>query len=25
LKQAIKELGLESYWKPRGVDGKPTG
>lgn len=25
LKQALKELGLESYWKPRGLDGKPTG
>lgn len=25
LKQAIKELGLEQYWKPRGLDGRPTG
>ncbi|RYZ10357.1 MAG: nitrate ABC transporter substrate-binding protein [Myxococcales bacterium] len=25
LKQALKELGLEQNWKPRGLDGKPTG
>jgi len=25
LNQALKELGLTSYWKPRGLDGKPTG
>ncbi len=25
LNQALKELGLANYWKPRGLDGKPTG
>ena len=25
LNQALKELGLSSYWKPRGSDGKPSG
>jgi sulfonate transport system substrate-binding protein len=25
LNQALKELGLEQTWKPRGLDGKPTG
>jgi sulfonate transport system substrate-binding protein len=25
LNQALKELGLEGAWKPRGLDGKPTG
>jgi sulfonate transport system substrate-binding protein len=25
LNQALKELGLEQYWKPRGLDGKPSG
>lgn len=24
LKQAIKELSLEQYWKPRGLDGKAS-
>jgi sulfonate transport system substrate-binding protein len=24
LKQALKELKLESYWQPRGLDGKPA-
>jgi sulfonate transport system substrate-binding protein len=25
LQQALKDLGLANYWKPRGLDGKPTG
>lgn len=24
LNLALKELGLEKFWKPRGLDGKPT-
>jgi len=24
LNQAVKELGLEGYWQPRGLDGKPV-
>lgn len=24
LKQALKELELEDYWQPRGLDGKPS-
>jgi sulfonate transport system substrate-binding protein len=24
LNQALKELNLENYWQPRGVDGKPA-
>lgn len=24
LNQALKELNLEGYWQPRGVDGKPS-
>jgi hypothetical protein len=24
LKQALKELNLESYWQQRGLDGKPV-
>jgi sulfonate transport system substrate-binding protein len=24
LERALKELGLESYWQPRGPDGKPS-
>ena len=25
LQQALKELSLEGYWQPRGLDGKPAG
>ena len=25
LNQALKDLGLTNYWKPRGLDGRPTG
>lgn len=25
LNQALKDLGLQTYWKSRGLDGKPTG
>jgi sulfonate transport system substrate-binding protein len=24
LQRALKELGLDGYWQPRGVDGKPS-
>jgi sulfonate transport system substrate-binding protein len=24
LKEALKELNLENYWQPRGLDGKPS-